>query len=163
MLVDGEGWQRRARIRLTTVGATAPGVTGVWAVVTHLGRRQRTQPALTAAQIRIVALLAAGRSNADIAEELRLSRQTLDYHLSRLRVLLEAPTRPAMVARAYVLGILSPAPGHPAHPRRPTPPARCDRPRDVRALKAYAGSACATWAADAKSALSAAERSEGGR
>ncbi|WP_199572263.1 PAS domain-containing protein [Streptomyces murinus] len=124
VLVDGEGWQRRARIRLTTVGAAAPGVTGVWAVVTHLGRRQRTQPALTAAQIRIVALLAAGRRNADIAEELRLSRQTLDYHLSRLRVLLEAPTRPAMVARAYVLGLLSPRAWPPrsptaAHPSSP--------------------------------------------
>ncbi|MER7916342.1 MULTISPECIES: PAS domain-containing protein [unclassified Streptomyces] len=124
VLVDGEGWQRRARIRLTTVGSAAPGVTGVWAVATHLGRRQLTQPTLTAAQVRIVALLAAGRSNADIAEELHLSRQTLDYHLSRLRVLLEAPTRPALVARAYVLGILSPRTWPPrsptaAHPSSP--------------------------------------------
>ncbi|WP_327408123.1 PAS domain-containing protein [Streptomyces sp. NBC_01281] len=124
VIVDGEGWQRRARIRLTTVGTTAPGVWGVWAVATHLGRRLQTQPALTAAQVRIVALLAAGRSNADIAEELCLSRQTVDYHLSRLRVLLEAPTRPALVARAYVLGILSPQAWPPrsptaAHPSSP--------------------------------------------
>ncbi|MFF7381311.1 PAS domain S-box protein [Streptomyces griseoluteus] len=108
VLVDGEGAQRRARIHLTTVSTPAPGVTGVWAVATRLSRRQRTQPTLTPAQLRIVTLLAAGRTNTGIAAELRLSRQTLDYHLSRLRHLLEAPTRPALVARAYVLGLLSP-------------------------------------------------------
>ncbi|MFJ3231212.1 PAS domain-containing protein [Streptomyces sp. NPDC086787] len=130
VLVDAEGWQRRARIQLTAVCDTVPHVTrasrvsGVWAVVTHLGLRDRAQPALTAAQVRILALLAAGGSNADIAEELHLSRQTVDYHLSRLRELLGAATRPALVARAYVLGILSPQAWPPrsataAHPSSP--------------------------------------------
>ncbi|MFE0516782.1 PAS domain-containing protein [Streptomyces sp. NPDC058964] len=113
VLVDAEGWQRRARIRLSAVCDTAPDmskvsrVSGIWAVVTHLGLRDQAQPSLTAAQVRILALLAAGGSNADVAEELHLSRQTVDYHLSRLRDLLGAATRPALVARAYVLGILS--------------------------------------------------------
>ncbi|GGW42636.1 hypothetical protein GCM10010503_18870 [Streptomyces lucensis JCM 4490] len=107
VLVDRDGWRRRVRIHLSTVCGTASGVSGVWAVGTRLGPRHRAQPDLTAAQIRILALLAAGHSNADIAGKLCLSRQTLDYHLSRLRVLLDAATRPALVARAYVLGILS--------------------------------------------------------
>ncbi|MFG2310918.1 helix-turn-helix transcriptional regulator [Streptomyces sp. NPDC048566] len=124
VLVAGEGTQRRARVHLTAVGAPATGVTGVWAVATRLGRRRQTQPSPTPAQLRIITLLAAGRSNTDIAEELHLSRQTLDYHLSRLRLLLEAPTRPALVARAYVLGLLSPT----AWPPRPPGAARPSGP-----------------------------------
>ncbi|MFF1498184.1 response regulator [Streptomyces sp. NPDC058304] len=47
-----------------------------------------------------------GRSNGAIATDLRLSRQALDYHLCQLRVALDADSRPALVARAYTLGIL---------------------------------------------------------
>ncbi|WP_031161639.1 PAS domain-containing protein [Streptomyces durhamensis] len=107
VLVDQEGWQRRVSLHLSTVCGRTRGVSGVWVVGTHLGLRHQHRPDLTAAQVRILALLAAGHSNADIAATLHLSRQTLDYHLSRLRVLLDAATRPALVARAYVLGILS--------------------------------------------------------
>lgn len=77
-------------------------------MVTHLSLAHEAHPSLTAAQIRILSLLAAGSSNGDIASSLKLSRQTVDYHLSRLRDLLGAATRPALVARAYVLGILAP-------------------------------------------------------
>lgn len=124
VLVDRDGWRRRARIHLSAVGGTTPGVSGVWAVGTHLGLRHQARPDLTAAQVRILALLAAGHSNADIAGTLCLSRQTLDYHLSRLRALLDAATRPALVARAYVLGILSsqawpPRSSTAAHPASP--------------------------------------------
>ncbi|MEU6123808.1 PAS domain S-box protein [Streptomyces sp. NPDC047123] len=102
------GLQRRARLHLTTVGHTADRARHVWAVVTHQSLAHEAQPALTAAQIRILTLLAEGSSNSDIATSLKLSRQTVDYHLGRLRHLLGAATRPALVARAYVLGILSP-------------------------------------------------------
>ncbi|MDF3300261.1 PAS domain-containing protein [Streptomyces tropicalis] len=108
VLVDSERRLRRAWLHLTTVGRSPGGPRGVWAVVTHLGLRHEAHPPLTATQVRILALLAAGHSNADIAASLHLSRQTVDYHLSRLRDLLDAPTRAALVARAYVLGILSP-------------------------------------------------------
>lgn len=108
VLVDPEGRQRRAQLHLTTVGRSAARARYVWAVVTHQSLAQEARPSLTAAQIRILSLLAAGSSNADIATSLKLSRQTVDYHLSRLRELLGAPTRPALVARAYVLGILAP-------------------------------------------------------
>ncbi|WP_326616157.1 PAS domain-containing protein [Streptomyces decoyicus] len=108
MLLDSRGRQRRARLHLTTVGRSAARATSVWAVVTHQGLAHDAHPQLTASQVRILSLLAAGRSNAEIATSLHLSRQTVDYHLSRLRDLLDAPTRPALVARAYVLGILDP-------------------------------------------------------
>ncbi|MGW1893880.1 PAS domain S-box protein [Streptomyces sp. NPDC002004] len=108
VLVDRDGSVRRARVHLTTVGRVPDRAASVWAVVTHLGLRHEAHPPLTASQVRILALLAAGRSNAEIAGSLHLSRQTVDYHLSRLRELLDAATRPALVARAYVLGILSP-------------------------------------------------------
>ncbi|UKY48079.1 helix-turn-helix transcriptional regulator [Streptomyces inhibens] len=108
LLVDAHGRQRRARLHLTTVGRSAARATSVWAVVTHQGIAHESHPALTASQERILSLLAAGRSNAEIATSLHLSRQTVDYHLSRLRDLLDAPNRCALVARAYVLGILAP-------------------------------------------------------
>lgn len=108
VLLDTEGRQRRAQIHLTTVGHSAARARYVWAVVTHQSLAHEAHPSLTAAQIRILSLLAAGSSNGDIATSLKLSRQTVDYHLSRLRELLGAATRPALVARAYVLGILAP-------------------------------------------------------
>ncbi|MGW2858894.1 PAS domain S-box protein [Streptomyces sp. NPDC001205] len=108
LLVDAQGRQRRTQLHLTTVGHGGARAQHVWAVVTHESLPHEAHPSLTAAQVRILSLLAAGSSNGDIAASLKLSRQTVDYHLSRLRDLLGADTRPALVARAYVLGILAP-------------------------------------------------------
>lgn len=125
VFLDALGRQRRARLHLTTVGRTSTRAAHVWAVVTHQGLAHDVQPPLTASQIRILSLLAVGRSNGEIATSLRLSRQTVDYHLRRLRDLLGAATRPALVARAYVLGILAPQAWPPrsataTHPLSPT-------------------------------------------
>ncbi|MFI9024199.1 PAS domain-containing protein [Streptomyces sp. NPDC053560] len=116
VLLDADGRQRRAQLHLTTVCGSAGRVAHVWAVVTHQSIAHEPRPPLTAAQIRILSLLANGSTNAEIAASLKLSRQAVDYHLSRLRDLLDAATRPALVARAYVLGILAPRawPPHPA-------------------------------------------------
>ncbi|GAA3116705.1 hypothetical protein GCM10010521_00600 [Streptomyces rameus] len=124
LLVDGDQRQRRAWVHLSAVRRTGDWGPDVWAVITGLGLSHEPHPPLTAAQVRILALLAAGHSNAGIAEALHLSRQTVDYHLSRLRHLLGGATRPALVARAYVLGILSPHTWPPrsttaAHPLSP--------------------------------------------
>ncbi|MEU2512500.1 PAS domain S-box protein [Streptomyces syringium] len=108
VLVDAQGLQRRARLHLTTIGHSATRARHVWAVVTHQSLAHEAHAPLTAAQVRILSLLAEGSSNGDIATSLQLSRQTVDYHLSRLRHVLGAATRPALVARAYVLGILAP-------------------------------------------------------
>ncbi|QKW05162.1 PAS domain-containing protein [Streptomyces sp. NA04227] len=125
VLVDAEGRHRRAQLHLTTVGRSAARARHVWAVVTHQSLAHEAHPPLTAAQIRILSLLAQGSSNGEIATSLKLSRQTVDYHLSRLRELLGAATRPALVARAYVLGILAPRAWPPrsataTHPLSPT-------------------------------------------
>ncbi|MER5510495.1 PAS domain-containing protein [Streptomyces sp. NPDC002766] len=124
VLVDGDRRLRRVWVHLSVVNHTRGRDAGVWAVVTRLGLSHEPQPALTPAQVRILALLAAGYDNAGVAAALRLSRQTVDYHLARLRRLLGAATRPALVARAYVLGILSPHSWPPrsttaAHPLSP--------------------------------------------
>ncbi len=108
VFVDLQGRQRRVQLHLTTVGRSAARARHVWALVTHQSLAHAAYPPLTAAQVRILSLLAEGSSNGEIATSLRLSRQTVDYHLSRLREILGAATRPALVARAYVLGILAP-------------------------------------------------------
>lgn len=93
---------------------------------------------VTAAEARILEGLALGLTNIDLGRELHLSRQGLDYHIDRLRRRLAARTRPALVARAYVTGLLDatvwpprarvpsrPAPATrsgPADPSRPPPP-----------------------------------------
>ncbi|GAA0495350.1 PAS domain S-box protein [Streptomyces olivaceiscleroticus] len=108
VLLDTEGRQRRAQLHLTSVIGPGGRVAHVWAVVTHQSIAHEAHPPLTAAQVRILSLLAGGSTNGEIATSLKLSRQAVDYHLSRLRDLLGAATRPALVARAYVLGILAP-------------------------------------------------------
>ncbi|MFH8346415.1 PAS domain-containing protein [Streptomyces sp. NPDC018045] len=121
VLLDTEGRQRRAQLHLTTVSGPVGRVAHVWAVVTHQSIAHEAHPPLTAAQVRILSLLAGGSTNGEIATSLNLSRQAVDYHLSRLRTLLDAATRPALVARAYVLGILAPRawPPRPATMRHP--------------------------------------------
>lgn len=121
VLVDGLGRQRRARLQLTTVGRSSARAASVWAVVTQQALAHEAYPPLTASQVRILSLLAGGRSNGEIAASLRLSRQTVDYHLSRLRDILGAATRPALVARAYVLGILAPQAWPPRSATAPHP------------------------------------------
>ncbi len=108
VFLDARGEEWRARVLLTAVSSGSRRARGVWAVLPHHTLPHRPLPPLTAAQLRILTLLSAGHGNNEIAASLRLSRQTLDYHLGRLRELLEAPTRLALVSRAYVLGILDP-------------------------------------------------------
>lgn len=123
LLEDAQGRHRRAQLHLATVSRSSGRAARVWAVVTHQGLAHEARPPLTAAQIRILSLLAEGRTNGEIATSLKLSRQTVDYHLSRLRDLLGAATRPALVARAYVLGILAPG-AWPPRPATAGPPVR---------------------------------------
>ncbi|MFJ2746150.1 PAS domain-containing protein [Streptomyces sp. NPDC087440] len=121
VLVDARGRRRRAELHLTTVGGPTGRARHVWAVVTHQSLAVEAHPTPTAAQVRILSLLAEGSSNSDIAASLKLSRQTVDYHLGRLRELLDAPSRPALVARAYVLGILAPRAWPPRSATAPHP------------------------------------------
>ncbi|MCZ4125872.1 PAS domain-containing protein [Streptomyces sp. H39-S7] len=76
------------------------------AVLTALSAEFHGRPRVSPVQLRVLTLMAVGSANTVIASQLGLSRQALDYHLRRLRGVLDAASRPAMVARAYALGIL---------------------------------------------------------
>lgn len=62
---------------------------------------------LTDVDARILEGVAAGASTVQMASQLYLSRQGVEYHVSAMLRKLKAPNRPALVSRAYALGILS--------------------------------------------------------
>ncbi|MFD9071358.1 helix-turn-helix transcriptional regulator [Streptomyces lasiicapitis] len=70
-------------------------------------RAPEPQP-LSAQEARILALVAAGLTTAMVARAVDLSADGVNYHLVRLCRRFEVPNRTALVARAYVLGLLSP-------------------------------------------------------
>ena len=66
----------------------------------------RENPAgLTAREVEVLALLAQGRRNAEIADTLVLSRRTVDHHVSAILRKLGARTRGEAVAEAARLGV----------------------------------------------------------
>jgi DNA-binding CsgD family transcriptional regulator len=68
----------------------------------------RANPAgLTRRELEVLDLLAAGTRNAQIAEQLVLSRRTVDHHVSAIMRKLAAVTRTEAVARAAELGIIA--------------------------------------------------------
>lgn len=62
---------------------------------------------LTELDARILEGVAAGVSTVQLANQLYLSRQGVEYHVSAMLRRLKAVNRPALVSRAYALGILS--------------------------------------------------------
>lgn len=52
--------------------------------------------------------IARGASSTDLANELYLSRQGVDYHVLRLQRKFEAKNRPELISRAYAAGVLDP-------------------------------------------------------
>jgi DNA-binding CsgD family transcriptional regulator len=63
-------------------------------------------PALTARELRILELIAAGRSSRQVGAQLHVSAKDVDYHVDRLFEKLYCRSRPELVARAYALGLL---------------------------------------------------------
>ena len=61
---------------------------------------------LTPRESEVLELLAAGRRNAEIAQQLYLSRRTVDHHVSALLRKLDAGSRVEAVASAQRLGLL---------------------------------------------------------
>jgi PAS domain S-box-containing protein len=105
---------RRVPVRAVTWPAGAPGGDMICCLfplvptpVQHAA--EPDHPSLTAAESRIVEGLALGLTNVELGRELHLSRQGLDYHIDRLRRKFAARSRAALVARAYVTGVLDPA------------------------------------------------------
>lgn len=77
-------------------------------------------PEVPEIQARILAQAAAGATTATIARAVGLTADGVNYHLARLSTRLDAPNRTALVARAYVVGLLDPTawPPKPRHSPR---------------------------------------------
>jgi DNA-binding NarL/FixJ family response regulator len=55
----------------------------------------------------IIESIAAGERTEHIANKVYLSRQGVEYHVSKLLQHLSVPNRPALIAKAYSIGILA--------------------------------------------------------
>jgi DNA-binding NarL/FixJ family response regulator len=75
---------------------------------------------LTAREREVVALVALGLTNNDIAERLVVSRATAKTHVSRAMVKLHAHDRAKLVVFAYEAGLAVPRTNPPTHPHTPT-------------------------------------------
>lgn len=91
---------------------TGTQVTAVMVVLVR-SRRHPQVPAVAGVKVlsridaRILEGVAAGSSTVQLASQLYLSRQGVEYHVSAMLRKLKAPNRPALVSRAYKLGILT--------------------------------------------------------
>ncbi|TDC67352.1 response regulator [Micromonospora sp. KC207] len=56
---------------------------------------------------RIIESIAAGERTVHIANKVYLSRQGVEYHVSKLLQNMRVPNRPALIAKAYAMGILA--------------------------------------------------------
>ena len=70
-------------------------------------RVARRDKLLTELDARILEGVAVGTSSVKLASSLYLSRQGIEYHVGGMLRKFKAPNRPALVSRAYSLGILS--------------------------------------------------------
>jgi DNA-binding CsgD family transcriptional regulator len=97
--LGSEPLTRRAGVRLRELGLAVP----------H-GPREATRanPAgLTTRQLEVLALLADGLTNAEIADRLVVSPRTAEHHVAAVLTKLGAPTRRDVARRATELGLLS--------------------------------------------------------
>ena len=69
---------------------------------------QHNPASLTAREVEVLALIAQGLTNADVASRLFLSRKTVDHHVSAILRKLDVRTRAAASAKAARLGLANP-------------------------------------------------------
>ena len=104
---DGDALElRAARVAFDTLNA-APDLAALDATPTA---RERELPGgLTAREVEILSLVAAGKTNRAIAQDLLVSEKTVASHISHILTKLGVPSRAAATAYAYDHGLIEPA------------------------------------------------------
>ena len=85
------------------------------------GARAARKAGLTPREGEVLAALAEGRPNKQIARQLHVSEQAVKYHLTNIYRKLETPNRVEALRRATVLGLVDPYPPRPHVRDGPTP------------------------------------------
>ncbi|HEX6335989.1 MAG TPA: response regulator transcription factor [Jiangellaceae bacterium] len=119
LLKDVEPDDLRAAIRVVAHGDAllSPRVTRrlIAEFAARPGRRPHSPDALaglTDREREVLALVATGKSNDEIARQLVISPTTVKTHVSRILVKLDARDRAQLVVIAYESGIVKPSPAH---------------------------------------------------
>lgn len=73
------------------------------------GKPERAEGPLTTREMEVLVLLASGRTNRSIAEELGISEKTIARHVSNIFTKLDLPSRAAATAYAYQHGLIQSA------------------------------------------------------
>jgi len=68
--------------------------------------KEEFKPSLSDRQIEILTLVAYGQTSAEIARKLHLSRRTVDFHIDKARIKLNATTRTEAVMKAAASGLI---------------------------------------------------------
>jgi len=68
---------------------------------------------LTSREVEVLRLLAQGKTNQDIAEDLRISRATAKVHVQHIIAKLEVSDRTQVIVRAFELGLMRPPQAQP--------------------------------------------------
>lgn len=107
-----EGVHPRLAELLTAAAATVPASVGVRSAIVPGRASSAPSPAaatgglLTPKEARILALIAAGRANKEVARAMDIGEQTVKWHLKNVFVKLNAGSRKHAVDRARLLGLL---------------------------------------------------------
>ena len=92
---------RRSRSSRADYGSEAP----AGCHVGRAGKPGQTPPASRRRELEVLALLAEGMRNAEIAQRLVISQKTVDHHVSAVLRKLDARTRGEASATAFNLGL----------------------------------------------------------
>ncbi|MFD8996713.1 PAS domain-containing protein [Streptomyces abikoensis] len=117
----GQDTPREGELVVEPVGDASPTYPALLTVL-HVRSAETSTPSgpameVSAVEARILELAAAGATTAAIGKAVGLTVDGVNYHLTRLSRRWRVPNRTALVAKAYVLGVLAPGQWPPAQRR----------------------------------------------